>query len=71
MSIPEFSVGDLVAGWQNYEMNGLIIEVSEYVVEFTYEDPVICYHVYWPNGYISWYMHDELILIQENRPTEE
>lgn len=74
MSMPEFSVGDLVAGWLPYEMNGIIIKVDTYTNLHDinmYEESVTCYFVYWPNSNSSWYLHDELILIQENPPAEE
>ena len=63
MSEHKFRVGDLVAAWQPYEYNGIVIGVDQYIELHNHEDPVTCYCVYWPSGQCAWYMYDELILI--------
>ena len=71
MSNPQFRVGDLVAAWQPYEYNGIIIDIDEYIELHDYESPVTCYCVYWPSGKSSWYLYDELILMRGFEPRSD
>jgi len=71
MSNPQFRVGDLVAAWLPHELNGIIIDIDEYIELLDYKNPVICYCVYWPDGKSSWYMYDELILLRGFEPRSD